>query len=338
MSTENKTPTQTSPQFDVALSFAGEDRDYVEAVAAALQGKGARVFYDRYEEVELWGKDLYQHLSDIYKNRARFTVIFVSRHYAAKLWTRHELKSAQARAFEESEAYILPARFDDTEIPGILPTVGYLDLRQKTPEQVAEAICKKLVLTGSAIAQQHLDPVVTGSTKKSQTEFEVTLCDAQGRPITNASIAVFYPNRTRLEAKTGNDGIAGFQLHQRSLVTLFCAHPEHPAFLRESFDPGENMRIQLPVIDATGSLICPGTGYIPGLSGSLNPIRDTLDRLYLYAPNIAIEGGKQQPVQFAFDQWLHLEDSKGNECQLRIRSILGDAALIEYRFVGRDSR
>lgn len=333
MSSENKSTTQTSSRYDVALSFAGEDRDYVEAVAAAVQQKGARVFYDRYEEVDLWGKDLYQHLSDIYKNRARFTVIFVTRHYAAKLWARHELKSAQARAFEENEPYILPARFDETEIPGILPTVGYLDLRQKTPEQVADAICKKLVLTGSTIAQENLSPVVIGSTKKSATEFEVKLCDAAGRPITNASIAVFYPNRTRLEVQTGTDGVARFQLHQRSLVTLFCAHRDQPAFLRESFDPVADLRIQLPTVAGIGSLICPGTCYLPGLSGRLNPIRDTLDRLYLYATNIAIEGGKQQPVQFAFDQWLHLEDSKGKECQLRIRSILGDAALIEYRFI-----
>jgi hypothetical protein len=338
MSTENKTATQTSPEFDVALSFAGEDRNYVEAVAAALRTNGVRVFYDQYEEADLWGKDLYQHLSDVDKNRARFTVIFISRHYAAKLWTRHELKSAQARAFEESGPYILPARFDDTEIPGVLPTVGYLDLLKKTPEEVANAICKKLVLAGSAISQQLSDPVVTGSAKKTSTEFEVELRNAQGRPITNASIAVFYPNRTRIEAQTGIAGFARFQLHQRSLVTLFCAHPEHPAFLRESFDPGENIRIQLPQIDATGSLICPGTGYVPGLTGRLNPIRDTLDRLYLYATNIAIEGGKQQPVQFAFDQWLHLEDFKGNRCGLRIRSILGDTALIDYRFVASDNR
>jgi hypothetical protein len=144
MNIENSSEKQAAAaKYDVALSFAGEDRDYVEAVARRLQAEGVRVFYDRYEEVDLWGKDLYQHLSEVYQNQARFTVIFVSKHYAAKLWTRHELKTAQARAFRENEEYILPARFDATDIPGILPTVGYMDLQQKSPDQLAAAICKK---------------------------------------------------------------------------------------------------------------------------------------------------------------------------------------------------
>lgn len=57
-------------KFHVALSFAGEDRVYVDAVAKALQAEGVDVFYDKFEEVDLWGKDLYTHLSDVYQNRA----------------------------------------------------------------------------------------------------------------------------------------------------------------------------------------------------------------------------------------------------------------------------
>ena len=47
----------TKPDFEVALSFAGEDRSYVEAVASYLKDRGVRVFYDAYEKVDLWGKD-----------------------------------------------------------------------------------------------------------------------------------------------------------------------------------------------------------------------------------------------------------------------------------------
>lgn len=49
------------PQFDVALSFSGEDRKYVEKVAYFLKKMGYSVFYDKYEKVSLWGKDLYEH-------------------------------------------------------------------------------------------------------------------------------------------------------------------------------------------------------------------------------------------------------------------------------------
>ncbi len=137
--------------YHVALSFAGEDRPYVEEVATHLARNGVGVFYDNRERVNLWGKDLYQELSSIYRNRAHFTVVFISQHYARKLWTQHELKSAQARAFEESREYILPARFDDTEIPGILKTTGYVDLQTMSPQELAEEIMAKLRESGISL-------------------------------------------------------------------------------------------------------------------------------------------------------------------------------------------
>jgi hypothetical protein len=45
-------------EYDVALSFAGEDREYAEELANALRGK-ANVFYDGFEKAKLWGEDLY---------------------------------------------------------------------------------------------------------------------------------------------------------------------------------------------------------------------------------------------------------------------------------------
>src|SRR5439155_16540320 len=103
----------TIVKYDICLSFAGEDRQYVDGVAAALRARAVRVFYDRYEQAELWGKDLYAHLDEVYRRSARYCVVFVSSHYAAKVWTNHERKSAQARAFSEAREYVLPAKFDD---------------------------------------------------------------------------------------------------------------------------------------------------------------------------------------------------------------------------------
>lgn len=131
-------------QYDVALSFAGENREYVEDVAEHLRAAGVRIFYDRYKEVELWGKDLYAHLDEIYRRRARYCVMFISEAYARKAWTNHERESVQARAFQDNEEYILPARFDDTEIPGVRPTTGYVDLRAKSPAELAGLIVGKL--------------------------------------------------------------------------------------------------------------------------------------------------------------------------------------------------
>jgi len=130
--------------YDVALSFAGEDRSYVEMVAEQLTARGVSVFYDKYEQADLWGKDLYVHLIEVYRTKAQYTLMFISKDYKAKVWTNHERRAAQSRALEESREYILPVRFDDTEIPGILPTAGYIDLRQNSPVQLAILVLQKL--------------------------------------------------------------------------------------------------------------------------------------------------------------------------------------------------
>lgn len=45
-------------KYEVTLSFAGEDREYVEEVAKVLKENNLSVFYDKFEEVNLWGEDL----------------------------------------------------------------------------------------------------------------------------------------------------------------------------------------------------------------------------------------------------------------------------------------
>lgn len=130
--------------YDVCLSFASEDRVYVRKVAARIQQLGVRVFFDEYEQVQLWGKDLYTHLDYVYRQAARYCVLFVSQHYARRVWTNHERRSAQARALTENQEYLLPARFDSTELAGLPPTVGYIDLRRRSPIRFAELLFEKL--------------------------------------------------------------------------------------------------------------------------------------------------------------------------------------------------
>ena len=87
-------------KYDVALSFAGEDREYAETLRDLLIAGGYKSFYDEDELASLWGKNLYDYLSSVYKDRARYCVMFLSKHYERKLWTNHERQMAQARAFQ----------------------------------------------------------------------------------------------------------------------------------------------------------------------------------------------------------------------------------------------
>jgi len=130
--------------YDIAVSFAGEDREYVEKIAEAIQLKGMTVFYDRYEEADLWGKDLYVHLTEVYRDNSKFCLMFISQDYEKKQWTNHERKAAQARAFSENQEYILPLRLDDTNIDGILGTTGYSDARYKSIEEIVDMLKVKI--------------------------------------------------------------------------------------------------------------------------------------------------------------------------------------------------
>lgn len=131
-------------EYEVALSFAGENRTFVDEVANCLKENGVTVFYDKFEEVDLWGKNLYTHLHDVYSNKAKYCVMFLSKYYAEKLWTSHERESAQERAFKEKEEYILPLRFDDTVIPGIKDTVGYISIGNRSAEEISKLIIAKV--------------------------------------------------------------------------------------------------------------------------------------------------------------------------------------------------
>jgi hypothetical protein len=57
---ESQSPTEGEggSHYEVVLSFAGEEREYVEEVAQILAASGVLVFYDKFERATLWGKDL----------------------------------------------------------------------------------------------------------------------------------------------------------------------------------------------------------------------------------------------------------------------------------------
>ena len=165
---------RTDYEYDVALSFAGEDRQNAEELAKLLKKGGYEPFYDKYEMATLWGKNLYDHLSSIYKDKAYYCVMFLSEHYAQKLWTNHERQSAQARAFEENREYILPILLDDTEVPGILKTVGYLYLRLISIEKIYQLLVEKLSDSTSYITTP--DVATSVKLENDSDEFVLLLC------------------------------------------------------------------------------------------------------------------------------------------------------------------
>ncbi|MEM3459977.1 MAG: acyl carrier protein [Candidatus Micrarchaeaceae archaeon] len=135
--------------YDIAISYASEDKDVAEKIYYHLSREGIRVFYDRNADVQasLWGKDLYGYFAELYSKRARYCLVLISSHYARKAWTRHELRAAQERALKESvesREYILPLRLDDTELTGVFSTTGYVDWRETPQDLIMYYLRRKL--------------------------------------------------------------------------------------------------------------------------------------------------------------------------------------------------
>jgi hypothetical protein len=131
-------------EYEVALSFAGEQRELAKALHDFLKKQNITCFFDEEEQATLWGKDLFDHLSEIYSKRARYCVIFVSGAYADKVWTTHERRAAQERALrQKSDEYILPIRCDGTKVPGLNENVAYVSA-ELGMEKIAQLLAKKL--------------------------------------------------------------------------------------------------------------------------------------------------------------------------------------------------
>lgn len=157
----------------------------------------------------------------------------------------------------------------------------------------------------------------------------------EGVPLEGADVLALFPNNTWRRASTDRDGEARLELHSVHLpMQVFVAAPGCRAHAEREWAPAERgLAIDLTPLPGGGSVIfAEGTGYVPGLEGRLNPILDTSQRTYLYASNIAINDGKEQPVYFVpGEEDLRLTDSNGREAIVRIAAISGSSSLIEYR-------
>ena len=162
----------------------------------------------------------------------------------------------------------------------------------------------------------------------------VIRCHYEGTALSGIELLTLFPNKTWELAITDENGQAQIDLHMTHLpMTVFAAAPGYAAHLENDWVPAKGrLSLEMQSLQNGGSVIFPeATGNIPGLSGRLNPKRDTRDRTYLYASNIAINEGKPQPVHFSIGEDLHLTDAKGKEFIVRIVEILGSSVLLEYR-------
>ena len=130
-------------KYDFVLSFAGEDREIVEEVKRVLEQNHFKAFYDFEEQEVLLGKDLAEYFSKLYQEDGKYCVMFISKYYITKPWTRWERRAAIARAFKSRKEYILPYFLDDSKLPSIPETIGRANFPDVLPKEFAKILIKK---------------------------------------------------------------------------------------------------------------------------------------------------------------------------------------------------
>lgn len=163
-------------QYDIALSFAGEQREYVKQVSECLDELGISNFYDYNEKVNLWGKNLTQYLQNVYFRDSRYFVPFITLEYLRKDWPQLEFKFALDRNMKEHaldfQQYVLPVYFCDfhsIDVPGLPESVGYVDGRKTSPAELAGLLAEKI--RGTKSPSPHLNQFAQRDVPASKPSF-----------------------------------------------------------------------------------------------------------------------------------------------------------------------
>ena len=142
---------ESKKRFRVALSFAGEKRDFVAQVAASLAERfgEAAVLYDMFKghKADFARTDLDVYLPNLYRTESDLIVLFLCEDYAKKRWCKLEWRFIRQLIATADEGRIMFLSFDDIgAVPeiGILDGDGYLSIAKHSPNEIAEFILIRL--------------------------------------------------------------------------------------------------------------------------------------------------------------------------------------------------
>jgi hypothetical protein len=104
--------------------------------------------------------------------------MFISRYYKDKMWCVIERKAAILGAGNKDSEYILPARFDDTEIEGIPNDIAHIDLRSHSSKELSIFIAEKLGINFSNRKANEVAPMRSAA-RKGQAIFDYSNYDGK---------------------------------------------------------------------------------------------------------------------------------------------------------------
>ena len=152
-------------RFRVALSFAGEKRSYVSAIAESLASRlsEAAILYDKYHEAEFARWDLGMLLPELYHDQADLVVVVVCPDYDEKEWCGLEWNAIYDLLKKRRHQDVMFLRFANATARSLFSTVGYVELDNITPEQAATRILQRLALN-EELPRDHYGAIASNQT------------------------------------------------------------------------------------------------------------------------------------------------------------------------------
>lgn len=152
----------SAKRFRIAFSFAGEKRDFVADVAAILVqnfGKAA-ILYDKYHEAEFARTRLGRYLPKLYHDDSELIVVVICSDYAQKEWCGLEWDAIFDLLKKHLDDKVMLCRFNHATVEGLFSDAGFVELDDKTPEQVTNLILERLAVNEGKPKDHYTKPAI----------------------------------------------------------------------------------------------------------------------------------------------------------------------------------
>ncbi|MEO9477109.1 MAG: TIR domain-containing protein [Cyclobacteriaceae bacterium] len=135
-------------KFDIAISFAGENRKLAEYISSFLRIFDFEVFYDELYEANYLGSSWSDRFEEVFNRESRYVLCLLDANHKNKIWPTFERECFQERVREQS---VIPVFLDDTKFSGIPQDIVGIkySFNPENPnwrDTALERIIKKLLL------------------------------------------------------------------------------------------------------------------------------------------------------------------------------------------------
>jgi RNA polymerase sigma-70 factor (ECF subfamily) len=179
---EKQTSGEAPPDgsWDVFLSYAAEDAEWVRAVEAKLTNLHLKVLDPYAIPAQFWGVNRDDVITQTFPTKCPVAFVVLSYAYSASEQCRRELEIITCTALADSPSLILPVRLDDSPVPEAIRSVATLDARSGTPQGVAEGIELRIREWRTSTAENPSHAPDSGSADASREELIRALSERVG--------------------------------------------------------------------------------------------------------------------------------------------------------------